>query len=194
MSQPLPASVELCPSPSRVPRRPVELRAHATRANGTTVDLVIVDLSYNGCGVLSDEPLIAGERLDLAVARRGVAPATVCWYADGKAGLSFVQESDEQKPAQQPRRSERVSVDGQVTMRRSGKLPFRVHIYDLTPNGCRAEFVERPEFGEQLWIKFDQLEALEAKVRWVAGPKTGLEFARPVHQAVFDLLVARHGV
>ena len=76
-------------------------------------------------------------------------------------------------------------------MRRAGKLDFRVHIYDLSPDGCKAEFVDRPEVGEQLWIKFDGMEALEANVRWIVGQKAGVKFARPIHAAVFDLLATR---
>jgi len=76
-------------------------------------------------------------------------------------------------------------------MRRAAKLAFRVRIYDLSPEGCKAEFVERPSIGEQLWVKFDGIEALEAKVRWIVGAKAGLKFARPLHAAVFDLLIAK---
>jgi hypothetical protein len=70
-------------------------------------------------------------------------------------------------------------------------MSFRVHIYDLSPDGCKAEFVERPELNEQLWIKFDGMEALEAKVRWIVGARAGLRFSRPLYAAVFDLLVAK---
>jgi hypothetical protein len=91
-----------------------------------------------------------------------------------------------------PRR-ERVAVTGEVTMRRPGKVSFRVEVYDLSRDGCKAEFVERPELHERLWLKFDALEAVEARVRWVAGAKVGLEFVRPFHAAVFELLVTRIG-
>jgi hypothetical protein len=175
-------------------RRPVTLKAFATRADGSIVELTISDLSHDGCGVLSPVVLRSGEQLDLAVARRGTTPALVRWYGSGRAGLTFGEEEATDAPPQIPRRHERVSVDGEAWMRRSAKHHFRVHIYDLSPHGCKAEFVERPEIGEQLWIKFEQLEALEAEVRWIAGPRTGVEFKQPIHQAVFDLLVARHGV
>ena len=92
---------------------------------------------------------------------------------------------------QQPRCFQRLGVNGEVTMRRAAKLAFRVRIYDLSPEGCKAEFVDRPEIAEQLWVKFDGIEALEASVRWVAGAKTGLKFARPIYPAVFDALAAK---
>jgi hypothetical protein len=84
-------------------------------------------------------------------------------------------------------------VSGEVTMRRAGRANFKVHVYDLSPDGCKAEFVDRPGLHEQLWIRFDGIEALEANVRWVAGAKTGLKFSRAIHPAVFDILAARLG-
>ena len=89
------------------------------------------------------------------------------------------------------RQQERLRVQGEVTMRRAGKLAYRVHIYDLSPDGCRAEFVDRPAFAEHLWIKFDGMEALEANVRWIGGARAGFRFVRPIHPAVFDMLAAK---
>jgi hypothetical protein len=91
----------------------------------------------------------------------------------------------------EPRRSQRLCVNGEVTMRRAAKLAFRVRLYDLSPDGCKAEFVERPEIAERLWIRFDGMEALEANVRWIAGAKVGLKFARPIYPAVFEALAAK---
>ena len=44
---------------------------------------------------------------------------------------------------------------------------------------------------EIVWVKFEGLEALEAMVCWVDGFAAGLEFQRPVHPAVFDVLLQR---
>jgi hypothetical protein len=103
----------------------------------------------------------------------------------------FAIEPAAKSPAIQPRRHERVSVVGEVSMRRAGKHPFRVHIYDLSPEGCKAEFVDRPELGEMLWIKFDGMDAFEADVRWIVPPTLGLKLTRSMYPAVFDLLVDR---
>lgn len=97
----------------------------------------------------------------------------------------------EETTVRQPRRHERVSIAGEVSMRRSGKLNFHVYIYDLSPEGCKAEFVERPLIDEKLWIKFAGLEALEGDVRWITGSRAGVQFTRPFHSAVFDMLIAR---
>jgi hypothetical protein len=175
---------------ARRERRPLNQAASATRGDGSVVNLTVVDLSNDGCGILSTVNLSIDERLELAVAGRGKTPAIVRWVDGDRAGLSFATDG-EAVPDETPRQHARVSVDGEVSMRRAGKLSFRVHIYDLSPDGCKAEFVERPEMGEQLWIKFDGMEALEAKVCWIGGPKAGLKFARPLYAAVFDLLLGK---
>jgi PilZ domain-containing protein len=91
----------------------------------------------------------------------------------------------------QPRRSARIALDAEVMVRRPGKLNYRVKVFDVSPHGCRIEFVDRPKLDERAWIKFEGLEALEALVCWVDGFVAGVEFERPLHGAVFDLLVSR---
>lgn len=179
------------PPVQRRERRPVTLAASATRSDGSLVELTIVDLSYDGCGVVCTNDLAVGEHLDLAVLRRGATPVVVRWTDGARAGLSFAAVASDEEPTWQPRRCERVSVEGEVTMHRRGKGTYRVHIYNLSPDGCRVEFVERPEINEQLWIKFDGLEPLVADVRWITGAKAGLKFSPGFHAAVFDLLIAR---
>ena len=194
MTAPQPAEAFAEPSAGplqRRERRPVTLAAYATRDDGALVEMTVVDLSYDGCGVICTDHLEAGEHLSLSVLDRGSMPVTVCWADGGRAGLSFAHVRPGDQPLKHPRRHERVSVEGEVTMHRRGQVTYRVHIYDLSPEGCRAEFVERPEVGEQLWIKFDGLEPLGAEVRWIYGPKAGLKFVRSFHPAVFDLLLAR---
>lgn len=88
------------------------------------------------------------------------------------------------------RRSERVSLDAGVALRRPGQLAYRVKIFDASPHGCRLEFVERPRLDEQLWVKFDGLQPLEAEVCWVSGFLAGVNFVQPIHAAVFERLVA----
>lgn len=67
--------------------------------------------------------------------------------------------------------------------------PFRVQVFDVSPKGCKVEVIERPSIGERVWIKFDGLEAVEGAVRWTAGHICGVEFARPMHEAVLERLV-----
>lgn len=171
-------------------RRPVSLRAFATRADGTVLDLTLTDLSYDGCAVDCAAGLVAGEQLELAVNRRGSIAATVRWAAAGKAGLAFAIDL-QAAPVPLPRRYDRIDVEADVTLRRAGKLGFRVRLFDLSPAGCKAEFIDRPELGEQVRIKFEGMESLEGSICWVAGAHAGVRFARPIHEAVFPLLLER---
>ena len=90
-----------------------------------------------------------------------------------------------------PRKSERVEIQAMARLRRRGHHNFTVKAYDLSPEGCKLEFLERPEFEETVWVKFDGLELLQAKVCWLEDLKVGVEFERPLHPAVFETLTAR---
>lgn len=96
-------------------------------------------------------------------------------------------------PRLQPseRRSERVALNASVSLRRSGQLNYRVRVFDASLHGCRVEFVERPQLDEQLWVKFDGLQPIEAEVCWIEGVAVGVNFVQPIHPAVFDGLVFR---
>lgn len=91
---------------------------------------------------------------------------------------------------QSARRSERVPLDADVFVRRLGRLSYRVRIFDASQHGCRIEFVERPRLDEQLWVKFDGLQPLDARVCWIDGFTAGVGFVDPIHPAVFERLTA----
>jgi len=102
------------------------------------------------------------------------------------------------EPAAQPplanlpvRRCDRVPLDAEVALRRSGKHNFRVRVFDVSLLGCQIEFVERPELAELVWIKFEGLEALAARVCWTSGFRAGVVFAAPFHPAVFEQMLSR---
>jgi hypothetical protein len=171
-------------------RRPVRLTGHAVLEDGTVFDMTLVDLSYDGCGIESPIKLKRGAGIKLAVVQRGAISAKVCWYKDGKAGLMFEPEPEPAK-GHQPRRSKRITVTAEVTLRRHGRQNFRVQVFDASAHGCKVEFVERPENQECVWVRFEGLEPIEALVRWLDGQCAGLQFSRPIHPAVFDLIAER---
>jgi hypothetical protein len=169
-------------------RRPVRLRAYIARAGGATSEILMLDLSYEGCGIETSVELRPGEAIKLSVVGRGAIGAHVRWYCDGKAGLVF----DPEKPKQHwPRRSERISTAAEVSLRRLGQVAHRVRVTDLSPEGCKVELIQRPDVEERMLIKFEGLEALEAEVCWVERFRAGLRFEKPMHPAVFDLLLQR---
>ena len=88
------------------------------------------------------------------------------------------------------RSAHRKAIDAEVRLRRSGSYGFRVRVFDASSEGCKVEFVERPLVGERVWVKFDSLEGIEGIVRWVEGQTGGVQFERPLHEAVFHRLAA----
>lgn len=86
---------------------------------------------------------------------------------------------------------DRIALDAEVALRRSGHNTYRVRVYDVSTHGCRIEFVERPEVEEHVWVKFDGLDAIESAICWVDGFVVGVEFVSPMHPAVFETLVTR---
>jgi hypothetical protein len=85
-------------------------------------------------------------------------------------------DSGFQKPGvQAPRKSARVQIGAMVKLRRRGHHNFTVQVFDLSREGCKLEFLERPQLDESVWVKFEGLEILEAtssKQRF-AGSRTG---------------------
>lgn len=170
-------------------RRAVADHGLIVRQDGSTAAVKLSDLSNDGCGLETAADLKAGERIELLVHLRGAIGANVRWCANGRAGVIF-----EVLPASQQRRSrksERHPLASEVTLRRAGKISFRVGVLDISSSGCRLDVVDRPEVDERVWIKFEGLEAIESTVCWVAGFKVGLKYANPIHPAVFDRLLER---
>ena len=89
--------------------------------------------------------------------------------------------------------AKRQPIHAEVQLRRSGQLNFVVELHDLSERGCRTEFVERPQVGEIVWIKFDGLAAIESTVRWSVGFIGSLEFNQPMDARVLDDLFLRLG-
>jgi len=176
--------------PDRSERRPVSLRGYAILGDGSHHSITVLDLSYEGCGIEAATPLEPGQALKLSVLRRGAIEAVVRWSRDGKAGLVFTAPAAGAR-AHGPRRSARTEFVADVVLRRIGRSSFRVAATDASPDGCRVQLVERPSEGERVLVKFDGLEPLEAEARWIDGFTAGLRYVRPMHPAVFELLVER---
>ena len=90
-----------------------------------------------------------------------------------------------------PRKSARVALQAEVQLRRTGQHHYRVNVFDISPEGCKLEFVERPRLDETVWVKFDGYDAIQSSVCWVEGHSAGIEFERPIYPAIFERIVAR---
>jgi hypothetical protein len=92
---------------------------------------------------------------------------------------------------QERRRDQRLSLDADVEFRRKKQAHYTVRMQDLTPNGCRIAPPERVDAGELVWVQLPSLESLSSRVKWATAWQSGVEFDRPMHPAVFDLLASR---
>ena len=89
------------------------------------------------------------------------------------------------------RKSARVPLAAEVQLRRSGQHHYKVSAFDLSPEGCKLEFVERPGLDETVWVKFDGYDAIQSSVCWIEGHTVGIEFLRPIYPSIFELMIAR---
>lgn len=175
----------------RATRRPVAFPARLAVAEGSVVDVRVVDLSYDGCQIDVAKALIDGEQVQLSVGGRGMIQATVRWCRGGRAGLKFAEEA---RPATAIKRNPNKNASGMpARLRRLGRLNYSVELRDLSPEGCMIDLVERPSLGEVMQLKLPGLETIPAHVRWIDNYVAGLKFDRPIHRAVFELLLERAG-
>ena len=71
-------------------------------------------------------------------------------------------------------------------------IAYRARISEVSSVGCCAEMapdVAHP--GERVLLQLGRLLVLPAVVRWVAGDRTGLEFANPLHGAMLEQFARR---
>ncbi|KPF88899.1 MAG: PilZ domain-containing protein [Sphingomonadales bacterium] len=99
-------------------------------------------------------------------------------------------EMPEQRP-QQERQSERRPLMVRVQYRRT-IVRLAAQILDLSCHGLRLAGMERLRVGECVWITLPGLPPRQAKVVWVDRFEAGCAFVEPLHQAVFDAIVAGH--
>lgn len=177
-------------SRAREQRRTVTLPAHILCENGEITSADVLDLSYDGCCVETPVELREGSTVKLSVVGLGANDAQVRWSAAGKAGLSFAIHSTWEREIK-PRKAKRIVLSADLSLRRVGRKHYRARVFDVSPDGCKVEFVERPRLDELVWVKFDFLEAVEAQVCWVDGFFGGVKFLRPIYPAVYDLLLTK---
>lgn len=172
-------------------RRPIGRKGFGVLEDGTTFPLAIVEISYGGCKIETEIALFPGIQFRMsAIGGRSTVAARVQWHKDGCAGIEFLPKEVPARP-HAPRAHERLRIDAAVTLRQTGRRHYQTLLFDLTPAGCKVEFVERPREGDLLWATFDGLEGIETRVMWVDGFRGGLKFTRPIHPGVFNALVTR---
>lgn len=89
------------------------------------------------------------------------------------------------------RRCSRASIAANVGFRRPRETHYSITMHDLTPQGCRVACPERLDKGDLVWVQLPSLESLPAWVRWTQKAQSGVEFDRPMHRAVFEMMAER---
>ena len=88
------------------------------------------------------------------------------------------------------RRALRKNVKMRAHLRDRGQTRFEIEVTDLSLSGFRAETSFTLWPGTIVWLTLPGLAGLEAVVAWRDKFKYGCAFAKPLHPAVFDHIIA----
>src|SRR4051794_21982797 len=100
------------------------------------------------------------------------------------------------QPAQvesERRRVERLALRLTATMRDGTKSRVKVRVIDMSTRGCRIECTTNVEDDTWVWLSIAGLENQFCRVVWHHQEFIGLEFEKPLSEAVFERLLAEQG-
>jgi len=78
------------------------------------------------------------------------------------------------------RRTARVPVDLDVTMRELGANGIEARVLNISERGFMAESEGCFEVGSRVWLILPGRERANAVVKWIAGDRIGAEFSEPL--------------
>jgi hypothetical protein len=98
----------------------------------------------------------------------------------------------QQRQQQQPdrRRVERIALRLTATMRDGTRSRVKVRVIDMSPRGCRIECTTQVDDDSWIWLSIAGLETQFCRVVWHCQEFVGLEFEKPLSDAVFERLLA----
>lgn len=79
------------------------------------------------------------------------------------------------------RHSPRRLVNLAAALREPGAKTTSVTILNVGPGGCKVRTESALSVGDEVWLKFDGLEAKRSKIVWSEGGTVGCQFAVPLH-------------
>ena len=79
----------------RSPRVATNYKTSLTDSDGSTVPVVVVDISKEGCRLETDGSLQIGEHVEISVGRLGTYPAQIRWALGNEAGLKFTGPAEQ---------------------------------------------------------------------------------------------------
>ena len=97
---------------------------------------------------------------------------------------------------QQPerRRVERIALRLTATMRDGTRSRVKVRVIDMSTRGCRIECSSTLAEDSWIWLSIAGLETQFCRVVWHCQEFVGLEFEKPLADAVLERLLADHQV
>jgi hypothetical protein len=78
------------------------------------------------------------------------------------------------------RRSPRVEVELEATMRELGASGVEAQVLNISERGFMASSDAHFEVGSRVWLMLPGRERANAVVKWTAGDRLGAEFAEPI--------------
>jgi hypothetical protein len=75
----------------RAPRVDTNIDAKLTDSDGSSMEVVVLDISREGCRLEADGTLKIGEKIELHVPRYGTFPAQIRWALGKEAGAVFLE-------------------------------------------------------------------------------------------------------
>jgi hypothetical protein len=91
------------------------------------------------------------------------------------------------------RRFERTALRLTATMRDGTRSRVKVRVIDMSTHGCRIECSSSVDDDSWVWLSIAGLENQFCRVVWHAHEFIGLEFERPLSEAVFEKLLTDQG-
>jgi hypothetical protein len=90
------------------------------------------------------------------------------------------------------RRSNRTALQLNAMMREGSKSRVKARVIDISTHGCRVECTSAVADDSWVWLNISGLETQYCRVAWHCQEFIGLEFAKPLSDAVFERLLADH--
>jgi hypothetical protein len=87
------------------------------------------------------------------------------------------------------RRAHRSALRLTATMRDGAKSRVKARVIDISTHGCRIECTSAVAEDSWIWLSIAGLETQYCRVVWHCQEFVGLEFAKPLAEAVFDKLL-----
>jgi hypothetical protein len=75
----------------RAPRVDTNIAASVTDSDGSTLAVVVTDISRDGCRMEADGSLKIGEKVELHVPKYGTYPAQIRWALGNEVGAVFLE-------------------------------------------------------------------------------------------------------